>query len=250
MRLFNSSSIQIHSILQVLLTIAASIFTLRIGVGLAAWRAANQLEKPTYTVLKRLPLTGRARGEVEIRKYDPYLIAETIVEESSFRKAGSLGFGRCAGFIFGKNKPIGGRSEPEKMSMAAPVRTQGDAGEKMAMTSPVRSEGNSKGKTKISFVIGSKYNLQTVPRPIDKSVKVKRVDGHYLAARAFSGPPPSDERVIQERHHLVQVCDREGIRVKGSKEETFVYGYHDPVVTPNILRKNEVCIMIDGSSLN
>ena len=250
MRLFNSSSIQIHSILQLLLTVAASIFTLRIGVGLAAWRAANRLEKPTYTVVKRLPFTGHARGEVEIRKYDPYLIAETTVDESSFRKAGTLGFGKCAGFIFGKNKPIGGRSEPENMAMTAPVRTQGVAGEKMAMTSPVRSEGSNKGKTKISFVIGSKYTLQSVPRPIDKSVKVKRVDGHYLAARTFSGPPPSDERVIEERHRLVQVCDREGIRVKGGKDETFVYGYHDPVVTPNRLRKNEVCIMIDGSSLN
>ena len=232
-----------------MLTIAASIVTLRIGAGLAAWRAANVLEKPTYTVVKRLPITGR-RGEVEIRKYEPYLIAETTVDESSMRKAGSLGFGKCAGYIFGKNKPSVGQSEPEKMAMTAPVRSVGEAGEKMAMTSPVRSQGNKRGKTKISFVIGSKYNLQNVPKPIDKEVKVKRVDGHYLAATSFSGPPPSDERVAEERSKLIEVCEREGIRVKGGKDEVCVYGYHDPVVTPNILRKNEVCVMVDGSGFS
>jgi hypothetical protein len=245
------NNFQLNSIFiwQILLTIAASTATLRIGAGLAAWRAANVLEKPSYTVVKRLPLPRGQRGSVEIRKYEPYLIAETTVEESSMRKAGSVGFGRCAGYIFGKNTPVN-KNEPEKMAMTAPVRSVGEAsGEKMAMTSPVRSEGNTKGKTKISFVIGSKYNLQNAPRPIDKSVKVKRVNGHYLAARSFSGPPPSDDRVAEERNKLVEVCEREGIRVRGGKDETYVYGYHDPVVTPNLLRKNEVCVMIDGSSL-
>ncbi|KAL3802777.1 hypothetical protein HJC23_007554 [Cyclotella cryptica] len=249
----NYSSIQINSIWQVLLTVAASIITLRIGAGLAAWRAANQLERPNYTVVRRLPINPRQRrGEIEIRKYEPYLIAETTIDESSMRKAGSLGFGKCAGYIFGKNTPVGKSEQPEKMAMTAPVRSVGEvsSGEKMAMTSPVRSQGNKKGKTKISFVIGSKYTLQNVPKPTDKSVRVKRVDGHYLAASTFSGPPPSDERVREERSKLVQTCEREGIRIKGGKNETFVYGYHDPVVTPNILRRNEVCVEVDGSSLN
>lgn len=228
-----------------MLTIAASIITLRIGAGLAAWRAANVLEKPTYTVVKRLPIIPGRRGEIEIRKYEPYLIAETAVDESSMRKAGSLGFGKCAGYIFGKNIPIG-QSEPEKMAMTAPVRSVGEVGEKMAMTSPVRSQRNKHGKTKVSFVIASKYKNNT-PRPMDKSVKVKTVHSHYLAARSFSGPPPSDERVAEERSNLVQACEREGIRVKGGKDEVYVYGYHDPVVTPNLLRKNEVCVMVDGS---
>jgi hypothetical protein len=246
----NYPSFQLNSIWQIVLTIAASIVTLRIGAGLAAWRAANQLEKPTYTVVKRLPShPGERGGTIEIRKYDPYLIAETTVDESSMRRAGSLGFGKCAGYIFGKNTPVSGTSEPEKMSMTAPVRSVGEAGDKMAMTSPVRSEGNRKGKTKISFVIGSKYNLRNVPRPMDKSVKVKRVDGHYLAAKAFSGPPPSDERVSEERSKLIQACERDGIRIKGGKNETYVYGYHDPIITPNFLRRNEVCVMVDGSSL-
>lgn len=235
--------VQLHSVVQLFLTLAASLFALRMAGGLFAWRAANNLETPTYEVVKRLP------AGVEVRKYAPYLIAETTVEEASMRKAGAKGFGKCAGYIFGKNEPRTKGVESEKMAMTAPVRSVGEAGEKMAMTSPVRSAGGGgKGKTKISFVIGSKYDLSTVPKPSDRSVQVKKVKEHYLAATSFAGPPPSDERISKEREVILQTLEKEGIRVK-DKEETIVYGYHDPVVTPNFLRKNEVAVMVDGSSV-
>ena len=89
--------IQPHNVVQIFLTLAASLFALRLGVGLFAWRAANVLEKPNYTVVKRLPSSPPSRRCVEVRKYEPYLIAETIVDESSMRKAGGKGFGKCAG---------------------------------------------------------------------------------------------------------------------------------------------------------
>ena len=204
---------QLQSVVQIILTLAASIFTLRLGAGLVAWRAANNLEKPSYTVIKRLPASPPSRGSIEVRKYDPYLIAETTITETSMRKAGSQGFGKCAGYIFGKNEPRTKGAESEKMAMTAPVRSVGDAGEKMAMTSPVRSAGSS-GKTKVSFVIGSKYSLQSVPKPIDKSVQVKKINGHYLAATSFSGPPPSDERISKERDAILATLEREGIKVE------------------------------------
>mmetsp|Transcript_29697 Transcript_29697/g.54523 ORF Transcript_29697/g.54523 Transcript_29697/m.54523 type:complete len:248 (+) Transcript_29697:101-844(+) len=237
--------IQLQSIFQLFLTLAASLLTLRFGAGLVAWKAANNLEKPNYAVVKSLPAssspTYRGSGNnVEVRKYEPYLIAETTVDESSMREAGGAGFGKCAGYIFGKNRP----------------RTKGGDddvdGEKMAMTSPVRSSGKMSGrneKTKVSFVIGSKYDLKSAPEPLDGSVTVKTVKGHYLAATSFAGPPPSDERIREERETIVRTLRREGIRVK-DEEETIVYGYHDPVITPNFLRKNEVAVMVDGSSLN
>jgi len=35
--------------------------------------------------------------------------------------------------------------------------------------------------------------------------------------------------------------------VKKNDDTTLVYGYHDPVITPNILRRNEVALIIEGS---
>lgn len=262
------SSLPVQSILRALLALTTAVVTLRLGAGIAFWRAANNLESPTYEVVRRLPpppsaprgLYTRNGGAVEVRRYDSYLIAETTVEESSMRKAGGAGFGRCAGYIFGKNLPSGrrGGSDAEKMAMTSPVRTVGKVeqqqGEKMAMTSPVRSAGNvagMKGKTKVSFVVGSKYDLKSAPKPVDKAVKVRRVEEHYLAARTFAGPPPSDERVRAERSAIEGALAEAGIRTKkgGDGGETMVYGYHDPIVTPNILRRNEVAVMVDGSTV-
>lgn len=210
------------------------------------------LERPSYEVIKRLPAGDRSKQFVEIRKYNPYLIAETTVDESSMRKAGGKGFGKCASYIFGQNIISSNKMEndnvEEKMQMTAPVRSVGEVSnnEKMAMTAPVRSVAttNTAKKTKISFVIGSKYNLKTVPKPKDKSVKIVKVDEHCLAAVTFSGPPPSDERITKERDLILQTLEKEGIRAKG--KETMVYGYHDPVITPNFLRRNEVAVMVDG----
>lgn len=209
------------------------------------------LERPSYEVIKRLPAGDRSKQFVEIRKYNPYLIAETTVDESSMRKAGGKGFGKCASYIFGQNissNKMENDNVEEKMQMTAPVRSVGEVSnnEKMAMTAPVRSVAatNTAKKTKISFVIGSKYNLKTVPKPKDKSVKIVKVDEHCLAAVTFSGPPPSDERITKERDLILQTLEKEGIRAKG--KETMVYGYHDPVITPNFLRRNEVAVMVDG----
>lgn len=203
-------------------------------------------------MIKRLPASDRSKQFVEIRKYNPYLIAETTVDESSMRKAGGKGFGKCASYIFGQNissnKMEKNEHVEEKMQMTAPVRSVGEVSnnEKMAMTAPVRSVAatTTAKKTKVSFVIGSKYNLKTVPKPKDKSVKIVKVDEHCLAAVTFSGPPPSDERITKERDLILQTLEKEGIRSKG--KETMVYGYHDPVITPNFLRRNEVAVMLDG----
>eukprot|EP00985_Skeletonema_marinoi_P006206 scaffold2691_cov171-Skeletonema_marinoi.AAC.1 len=65
-----------------------------------------------------------------------------------------------------------------------------------------------------------------------------------MAAVTFAGPPPSDDRITKERDLILQTLEKEGIRAKS--KETMVYGYHDPVITPNFLRRNEVAVMVDG----
>ena len=105
--------------------------------------------------------------------------------------------------------------------------------------------GKGKQKSKVSFVIGSKYSLKTVPKPMDKNVRLKEVPSHILAVRKFSGPPPKDDRVKKERQILEQSLEDVNLQAKND-EETLVYGYHDPFLTPNILRKNEVAVVIEG----
>jgi hypothetical protein len=218
----------------------AVLTSVRYGTGLYAWRETEKLERPVYTVIQQLS------DGVELRRYEPYLIAETTVDGVGFREPTADGFRACAGYIFGKNTPRRGSSVGEKMSMTAPVRVSGDAlvGEKMAMTTPVRVDGGNK-KTKVSFVIGSKYSLKTVPKPVNKNVKLRQVPAHTLAVRTFPGPPPKDERVLREREKVEKALAQ--VKITPKSQETLVYGYHDPFITPNVLRRNEVALLVEGS---
>eukprot|EP00591_Stephanopyxis_turris_P009366 CAMPEP_0195516224 /NCGR_PEP_ID=MMETSP0794_2-20130614/7014_1 /TAXON_ID=515487 /ORGANISM="Stephanopyxis turris, Strain CCMP 815" /LENGTH=269 /DNA_ID=CAMNT_0040644767 /DNA_START=114 /DNA_END=923 /DNA_ORIENTATION=- len=238
---------------KVIVGFLAFVTTTRYGVGLLAWRAANKLESPKYTVVAKLT------SGIELRQYEPYLVAETSVEKDGFRESTGDGFRTVAAYIFGENNPRGGRGESsEKMAMTAPVRVSGSStpserkiGEKMAMTSPVRSSSSGKsagGKTKVSFVIGSKYSLKSAPKPVDPNVNLFRVPTHFLAVRRFAGRPPSDSRVRQERERIEGAL-KDANLVPASEEETFVYGYHDPFMTPNFLRRNEVGVMVEASSV-
>lgn len=217
----------------------AVVGSLRYSAGLYFWRQTELLERPSYEIIRKLP------NGIELRRYDPYLIAETVVDGGGFREPTAQGFKACAGYIFGKNKARAG-GDAEKMAMAAPVRVESQApiGEKMAMTAPVRVAGRARKNTKVSFVIGSKYSLKTVPKPMDKKVKLREVPQHTLAVRTFSGPPPTDERVQRERTILEQSLAEASMAPKG--DDTLVYGYHDPFITPNILRRNEVAVVVEG----
>jgi len=248
---------------------ATLITTLRYGTGLYFWREAEKLEKPAYTVVQKLS------NGVEIRQYESYLIAETTVDCIGFRKPAAKGFSTCAGYIFGKNQSRKKDESSEKMAMTAPVRVQGGSGsssssstmsaggEKMAMTTPVRVQSSNEGdnsrrlsvfnysnnrcKTKVSFVIGKKYSKQTAPKPLDNKIKIREVPAHTLAVRKFSGPPPNDNRVDVERKIITNELLKANLKPK-KNTETFLYGYHDPFATPNILRRNEVALLMEGSA--
>ena len=104
---------------------AAVLTSVRYAGGIYAFYETGKLETPNYTVLRRL-----GKG-VELRRYEPYLIAETTAEDEAsagFQKAGRQTFRTLAGYIFGKNKARGGNVANEKMAMTTPVRI--DGGEK------------------------------------------------------------------------------------------------------------------------
>jgi SOUL heme-binding protein len=230
--------------------VVAALGTLRFGTGIYFWRVTEALERPTYTVIAKLD------SGVELRRYAPYLIAETVVDGVGFREPTGDGFRKCAGYIFGKNKRKTSSSWFSSLSSTKVQAEEREGAEKMAMTAPVRvsagatvSRGDSitTKKTKVSFVIGTKYSLKTAPKPLDNNVKVRRVPGHTLAVTTFSGPPPKDARVRKERAKIEAVLAKAGREVPSPNDETLVYGYHDPFITPNFLRRNEVAVVVEGS---
>jgi len=231
---------------RIVVGVLATLGTLRFGTGIYFWRVTEALERPSYTVLETLD------GGVELRRYEPYLIAETMVNGIGFREPTGAGFKACAGYIFGKNQKRSSsgwfssvQEDAEKMAMTAPVRVSGDS--PLMMSGGQDTSTITMKKTKVSFVIGNKYSLKTAPKPLDKNVKLRQVPAHTLAVRTFAGPPPKDVRVQKERTKIEDALEKAGRMVPGRDQETLVYGYHDPFITPNFLRRNEVAVVVDGT---
>ncbi len=128
-------------------------------------------EEPAFSVVASF-------GEVEIRRYEPRIAAETEVtgEEEAAR---SEGFRRLAGYIFGAN------SRRDRIAMTAPV-AQAPAGERIAMTAPVAQSGGD-GTWRIRFFMPASYTMETLPVPNEATVSLVAVSEETVAVLRFSG---------------------------------------------------------------
>jgi hypothetical protein len=161
------------------------------------------LEEPEYEVVKTL-------GDVEIRQYAPYIVAEVTV---SGRRADEQAFRILAGYIFGNN------TSGEKMSMTAPVETRG---------------------AEHAFVMERKYTMDTLPEPDDERVQLRRKDPRIVAVRQFSGRW-TEGNISQHREALLNELADLGVKVTGSPE---LARYNSPF-TPWFLRRNEIIVPVE-----
>lgn len=198
---------------------------------LAAWPAlvayeVKKLEKPKYRVIKTL--LGK-KNKVEIRTYEPYVVAEYEAKEGTdMDRALSGGFRAIAGYIFGRDQP-----ETTK--------------EKIAMTSPVRLEMEGERRHKVSFVMPSKYNKDNLPPCSNQEVNIREVDATTVAALTFSGSRRSiTPKTIEEKKNRILDVLKENDLV-GVPETVMVYQYHPPF-TLGFLRKNEVLLEVKEAS--
>ena len=189
---------------------------------------AMAYEEPEYEVVATF-------DDFELRQYAPYLIAETTVS-GDFESAGNSAFGILADYIFDNNRGS------EKMKMTTPVNQTADRGERMEMTAPVLSSGNDgtgSGAYSVSFVIPSKYTMDTVPAPVDDRVVLREVEGALVAAHRFSG---SWKRDNYDRHEatLLQAVRAEGL-VPASAP---VFARYNAPFWPAFLRRNEILLEV------
>lgn len=183
-------------------------------------------ETPAYTIV-------RAWADAELRQYGPTIVAETRVAGPR-ETAGSEGFRRLAGYIFGGNRAR------TSIAMTAPVG-QAPAGERIAMTAPV-GQAPVEGAWMVSFTMPARWTMDTLPVPNDPQVTLREVPGALVLARRYSGTW-SEARYAKEADALDAVRTREGLRALG---ET-VWARYNPPWTPWFLRRNEVLLPVADS---
>lgn len=196
---------------------------------LAVWSVYGYLsvrgiEKPSYTV--RMKADG-----YEIRVYEPYIVAETVVA-GNMDAALEEGFRRIAGYIFG------GNTTQESIAMTVPVGERASTSENIAMTVPVLSGGDARERV-ISFVMPKKYTLDTLPIPRDGRVTLRSVPSRTVAALSFSWST-SAKTVTLKKAELAALLARDGVATAGEEEVAF----YNPPGTPPFMLHSEILIPI------
>ncbi len=182
------------------------------------------IEKAKYTVLEK-------KGPLELRQYEPQIIAETTVD-ADFDQAGNMAFNRLYNYISGRN------ITQESIRMTAPVN-QAASTEKIPMTAPVNQQ-QTQGKYAVSFLMPSKYSLETIPQPLDSSVQIRQIPARKIAAIRYSGTW-SQKRYEQKKTILESFIQEKGL----NPTDQPIFARYDPPFQLWFLRRNEVLIPVD-----
>jgi len=176
----------------------------------------------------------RKEDKVEIRRYGPVIVAETIVD-GDMDSASNRGFQLIAGYIFGNN---------ERIAMTAPVVAEAQSGaEKIAMTVPVSIEPQIADDSKmagaqrwrIHFVMPSRYTLATLPKPLNPQVKLREIPAKTYAALTYSGFN-TESKVQENTDQLLDWLKTQKIETIGKPQ---LARYNPPWTLP-FLRRNEI----------
>ncbi|NTW36910.1 MAG: heme-binding protein [Syntrophobacteraceae bacterium] len=181
-------------------------------------------EEAKFTVLEK-------RGDFELRRYEPQIVAETVVR-GDFSSVGNEAFQRLFGYISGGNRKS--RSIP----MTAPV-SQESQSEKIAMTAPVSQEQVG-DQWRLAFVMPAQYKLADLPEPNDSRVSLREIPGRTMATLSYSGTW-SKKRYDKKMEILLGRMNELGLRPIGEP----VFARYNPPFTPWFLRRNEILIPVE-----
>ena len=183
-------------------------------LGLIGPSMAQSVNEPPYNLVKNEP-------PFEVRDYGVLTVAETVIE-GDFDVAGSLGFRRVAGYIFGKNQNAKGESE------------------KIAMTAPVTMEAQNQ-QWRMYFVMPQGMALGSLPNPVDASVQLRELPAQRMAAVRFSGLTTAAS-IERQTQLLKDWLTRNNLEFEDRPQ---LARYNDPFTLP-WNRRNEILIPLKG----
>lgn len=190
---------------------------------LTAAPASQAIEEPAYEVARQI-------GGIEIRHYQPYVVAEVVLPGSA-QDTGNRGFRILAGYIFGKNKG------ERRLAMTAPV-TQAVAPTQLPKAVPVTRQRASDTYL-VQFVLPRDVALETAPVPLDPRIVLREEPPRRVAAIRYSGRW-SDANYDSHLAELEAALKAAGLRWTGAP----IYSRYNPPITPWFLRRNEIWLRL------
>ncbi len=175
------------------------------ALALARWQLQRFFnDEPTYKVEKRI-------GKLEIRSYEPHVVARAHTMVPDFDKAQQQLFQRLAGYIQAND---------------------------LAMTGPVEMMVEGQGHT-MAFVMPPGRSVLSLPRPDDAHVRLLEVPARRIAVLPYRGRYRGDVVEERERELLRLVADA-GLSAKGRP----MFAGFDPPSTLPMIRRNEIWVEV------
>lgn len=166
----------------------------------------SDVEQPKYDVIEK-------NSPIEIRQYSVLIVSEVVVKNT--RKLSiNEGFKLIADYIFGNNQ------QQTKISMTAPVTQQ-----------------KSENGWIVRFIMPAEHSLDTLPKPENPAVKIKKIDQQKFVVIKFSGLS-SEDNIQQYELKLTQYILDNGLQTQNSP----IYAFYNPPWTLPFLRRNEILI--------
>jgi hypothetical protein len=191
-------------------------------VAVVSFRPAFAVEQPAYDVVE-------SEDGLELRRYAPYLVAETEVE-GEFADAGNAAFRVLFNYISGANE------NGTKIAMTAPVVQEAA----VPSTSSVSVAEAAADGWRVGFVVPSGYDLDSVPGPADPRISIREVPERLVVAVRFSGRWTAGR--FDEHERLARTwSDVHGYEISGPA----VWARYNPPFTPWFMRRNEVLLPVE-----
>jgi len=163
-------------------------------------------ESPKYKVII-------VEKNIEVRQYDSFNI---VLYENKSDKNADNGFRTLFSYISKDNE------KEEKIKMTVPVL-----------------EEEKEGLRTLSFVVPSKYDLDTIPIPKSSLVRIDEIPGGYFAAIRYSGI--STHKSYEKNYEkLVQFLKKKNYTIQSQ----FYRAYYDPPFQLPFLRRNEILVRL------
>lgn len=185
---------------------------------------AMAYEEPTFTIVKKY-------DNFELRRYEEYIVAEASVT-GNFKDAGNKGFRMLFNYISGNNRT------KREVDMTAPV-SQEELSQKIEMTVPVSQEKIGQ-RWIITFLMPSRFTIDTLPEPLDANVHLRKVPSKLIAALRYSGTW-SEKRYERKKRELLDLLQKNNLRPEGNP---ILARYNSPF-SLWFLRRNEVLIEVE-----
>jgi hypothetical protein len=107
------------------------------------------------------------------------------------------------------------------------------------MTAPV-NQREAQGKYSISFVMPSKYRIETLPEPVNTDVVIREIPARKIAAIRYSGTWKKS-RYEAKKALLDQFINRQELAAR----DQATFARYDPPFQLPFLRRNEVLIPVE-----